>query len=334
MPLESATFLSGLVSSNPASTDQVSLGDDHIRLIKAVLLSTFPNADRAFRLPDVIAEKSSSYSVAIADDNSIIPFNATSAAITVTLPVGSTLETGFSTEIVKSDASTNSVTITRSSSDTIEGQSSLVLHSRYSSVKLVWAGGNVGWMIPHDIKEEIGFIKIWPFATVPSGRYLFLDGSTISRTTYARLNALFSSYTYPYGNGDGITTFKIPDLRGRFVRCYDATATVDVDAVSRTDRGDGTGGNVVGAKQEDANVSHTHTITMASVANHTHTHIISTNNGASANMRGVIVDGDGLGTTITSSASGGHTPTGTNSSTGGNEARPKNLTSLYVMRAL
>jgi len=43
MPLESATFINNLVASNPASTDTVSQADDHIRLIKQVLKSTFPN---------------------------------------------------------------------------------------------------------------------------------------------------------------------------------------------------------------------------------------------------------------------------------------------------
>jgi microcystin-dependent protein len=43
MPLESATYLNNLVASNPASTDTVSQADDHIRLIKQVLKSTFPN---------------------------------------------------------------------------------------------------------------------------------------------------------------------------------------------------------------------------------------------------------------------------------------------------
>lgn len=47
MPLESATFISGLVETNPTQTDSVRQGDDHIRLIKAVLKSTFPNLGAA-----------------------------------------------------------------------------------------------------------------------------------------------------------------------------------------------------------------------------------------------------------------------------------------------
>lgn len=43
MALESATFINGLVATNPTSSDNVSDGDNHIRLIKATVLATFPN---------------------------------------------------------------------------------------------------------------------------------------------------------------------------------------------------------------------------------------------------------------------------------------------------
>lgn len=43
MSLEAATTLSQLNAANPAGTDKLASGDDHIRMIKRVLLSTFPN---------------------------------------------------------------------------------------------------------------------------------------------------------------------------------------------------------------------------------------------------------------------------------------------------
>lgn len=43
MALENATYINGLNSSNPLSTDVVSQADDHLRLIKQTLLNTFPN---------------------------------------------------------------------------------------------------------------------------------------------------------------------------------------------------------------------------------------------------------------------------------------------------
>ncbi|MHB0978397.1 MAG: tail fiber domain-containing protein [Minisyncoccota bacterium] len=47
MALESAIYISQLVSTNPTGADQKAQGDDHIRLIKAVLQNTFPNISAA-----------------------------------------------------------------------------------------------------------------------------------------------------------------------------------------------------------------------------------------------------------------------------------------------
>ena len=43
MPLETGTSISDLVSTNPAATDGIVQGDDHIRLLKTVLKTTFPS---------------------------------------------------------------------------------------------------------------------------------------------------------------------------------------------------------------------------------------------------------------------------------------------------
>lgn len=43
MPLETATYLYDLVPANPPGTDGVRQGDDHLRMIKAVLQNTFTN---------------------------------------------------------------------------------------------------------------------------------------------------------------------------------------------------------------------------------------------------------------------------------------------------
>jgi len=43
MPLEAATYISGLDVANPTATDPASQGDDHIRLLKATIKATFPS---------------------------------------------------------------------------------------------------------------------------------------------------------------------------------------------------------------------------------------------------------------------------------------------------
>jgi len=51
--------------------------------------------------------------------------------------------------------------------------------------------------------------------TVPPTAWLFCDGSAVSRTTYADL---FGKIGTTWGNGDGLTTFNIPDLQNMFLR--------------------------------------------------------------------------------------------------------------------
>ena len=43
MSLETGTYIDDLVTSNPTATDPVSQGDDHLRLIKSTIVTTFPN---------------------------------------------------------------------------------------------------------------------------------------------------------------------------------------------------------------------------------------------------------------------------------------------------
>lgn len=47
MGLEAASFISQLDAANPLGTDSKGQGDDHLRLIKAVLLATLPNFNAA-----------------------------------------------------------------------------------------------------------------------------------------------------------------------------------------------------------------------------------------------------------------------------------------------
>jgi len=47
MALESGTYLDDLVATNPTASDNVSQGDNHLRLIKSVLKNSFPSVDAA-----------------------------------------------------------------------------------------------------------------------------------------------------------------------------------------------------------------------------------------------------------------------------------------------
>jgi microcystin-dependent protein len=89
---------------------------------------------------------------------------------------------------------------------------------------------------------------------VPTG-YLECDSSAVSRTTYSDL---FDKIGVMYGNGDGSTTFNLPDYRGKFLRGMDNGAGNDPDAAGRTDRGDSTTGDNVGTQQDHQLDEHRH----------------------------------------------------------------------------
>lgn len=59
-----------------------------------------------------------------------------------------------------------------------------------------------------------GDLKLTAVAAPPAG-WLACDGSAVSRTTYPALFAALGGATSPWGQGDGSTTFNVPDFRGR-----------------------------------------------------------------------------------------------------------------------
>ena len=64
-----------------------------------------------------------------------------------------------------------------------------------------------------------------------------------------------------FGNGNGSSTFHLPDLRGHFTRGRDAGAGRDPDAGARTASGvGGNTGDAVGSAQGDDFASHTHAL--------------------------------------------------------------------------
>ena len=68
-----------------------------------------------------------------------------------------------------------------------------------------------------------GTVMFFVNAAAPAG-WLKANGATLSRTTYARL---FAAIGTRFGVGDGSSTFKIPDLRGEFLRAFDDGRNVD-----------------------------------------------------------------------------------------------------------
>ena len=82
-------------------------------------------------------------------------------------------------------------------------------------VKVIFPNGNVSQMFIYGTQTMysalIGEIKPYAGNTEPTG-WLICDGREVSRTEY---QLLFGVIGTTYGDGDGVTTFNIPDLSGR-----------------------------------------------------------------------------------------------------------------------
>lgn len=65
MALEAATFIDELVNTNPPGSDDASTIDEHLRLIKAVLLNSFANISGAVTATDVELNLLAAYTGAI-----------------------------------------------------------------------------------------------------------------------------------------------------------------------------------------------------------------------------------------------------------------------------
>lgn len=119
---------------------------------------------------------------------------------------------------------------------------------------------DVPLLVNDRIKDKTGFVMpvglIAPYggATAPEG-WLLCDGSTVSRSLYADL---FAALGTAWGEGNGTTTFNLPDLRGRFVRGVDQGTGNDPDAAQRTAHNNGNSGDNVGSYQADEIRAHDH----------------------------------------------------------------------------
>lgn len=111
------------------------------------------------------------------------------------------------------------------------------------------------------LKAEIG--KISPFGDkgADASRYLPCVGDEVLRSQYAELFIMIGE---AFGAGDGTTTFRLPDFRGRSTRNVDQGTGRDPDSATRTasNSGGATGDNV-GSAQLDEFKKHSHSYTYA-----------------------------------------------------------------------
>lgn len=155
MALESASFLSDLVATNPTGSDNRSEGDDHIRLVKAVLQASLPGlAGRAWR----VQVKSGGYAAVVSDNMSILHFTATA---TLDLPAAATAGNGYM--VIVSVAASQSVTIDGNASEVINGATTASIDNR--DIALVFCTGSEWYMAW--VQNAAGTVLTAPTLTRP-----------------------------------------------------------------------------------------------------------------------------------------------------------------------
>lgn len=172
---------------------------------------------------------------------------------------------------------------------------------------------------------------ILPFAgtisTVPPG-YLPCDGSSYSTSDYPNLYSAI-------GNGWGTdgSKFRVPDLRGQFLRGVAQGQGADPDRGGRTAKysGGNTGDNV-GTYQGDEFESHKHGASSSTAGAHNHTSKEFTGWAeAGGDYWNDIVTRKNSKNSNTSTA-GDHSHTITINNTGGQETRPTNAAVYYIIK--
>lgn len=143
--------------------------------------------------------KTASYTVALGDNLKTILANATSAAITITLPAAATAGNGFVLSVQKTDSSANAVTIDGNGSETINGATTHVLSARYASVILICNG--TSWSIQANLDPSAGNIDA---SQITSGTLPIVRGGT-GQTTEAGMRGVYtgtsaSNTNFPIGS--------------------------------------------------------------------------------------------------------------------------------------
>lgn len=245
MGLEVATYISELIDSNPLSGDKKKQGDDHLRLVKHVLQSTFPNADRPFYIPHSVT-KSGNYTVLSGDRNKTILVD-TSSAFTLTLPILNSNDDLWEIEIIKITTDANPVWIVPGGG-TINGFTKIRRAIEFIACRVIWTGTT--WVATRAFNDPIGSVVEFYGASLPNG-LLWPDGQTFVAADFVELNARLGGNTKP-------------DRRGRAAFGRD---TMGVGAASRLTSGaSGVDGATLGA----AGGEQTHLLSVAEMPAHDH----------------------------------------------------------------
>lgn len=181
MPLETGTYISDLVSTNPAHTDSVGAADSHLRFIKSTLLASFSGVTGAVTATHTALNAAAAAVVA----GTIAAIHALGTAALPSITFLGNLNTGIYSP----------------------GANQVAISTNGAQAFLVKADGSL-----NGGTGQLGIIgepRLWLSNTLPAGNFAWLNGATV---TVASNPVLFSMWGYAYG-GNGTTTMGLPNFQ-------------------------------------------------------------------------------------------------------------------------
>lgn len=191
MGLETGTFVNDLTPSWPLASDQKRQGDDHLRLIKSVLKTTFPNASKAFYFPTV-EQTNTTIVLDGTDMGNCVELDTSVGNVQVNLPSSlGAADRGWWCEVIKTSTDANAG-IVFPSAGTIQSNVGYTATIRVGVVCdpaiFKWTGSRWLCFKPGVL---IGETKEYDGAVLPPG-YLWSDSAAFSPAAFAELAAVFT----------------------------------------------------------------------------------------------------------------------------------------------
>lgn len=181
MPIETGTYISDLVSTNPAHTDSVGQVDSHLRFIKATLLASFTGVTGAVTATHTALNAAAA--AVVAGTTAAIHALGTAAAPSITF-LGN-LNTGIYSP----------------------GANQVAIATNGAQALLVKADGSLSGGT-----GQLGIIgepRLWLSNTLPAGNFAWLNGQTVLIANNPVLWALWGT---AHG-GNGTTTLGLPNFQ-------------------------------------------------------------------------------------------------------------------------
>lgn len=179
MGLETASFISGLVATNPPGTDKKSQGDDHLRLVKAVLQGSFPTSSKAWYNPTTSA-KGVNFSVLAADMNAVFVVSLPAADVTGTLPVLAAGDAGWECGFVSFSLTPFSFWVAPPSGNIFSGEVLVAKTRRVVPLvvtRALWTGSL--WVMSRAVGVPVGSLVHLGGGSLPAG-YELANGQTLA----------------------------------------------------------------------------------------------------------------------------------------------------------